>query len=262
MTPPARRGVGMVRRAAAAPLRLRRHLRRRRLLLSVRVQAAWQRSSVSCDVARDVRLGRGVRVSVAPRTSSDLSIGPGCSLGDDVRIALRGGELVLGRHVDVRHGCVLGVRGRLELEGPSLVQHRCTVHCDEAVTLAPYVVLAEYVTVIDSSHVMDGASTWFVDDVRSTPVVIEAHSWVGAKATVARGVRLGERCVVGANSLVIKDVPPGALASGVPAGVVRRAGERSTARAAASPPAQAPATVAGRDAAGGRMPSDALSTSS
>jgi acetyltransferase-like isoleucine patch superfamily enzyme len=162
-----------------------------------------------------------VRFTVVPGSDSVIRIGARCIVGDDVRIDLRGGELLFGDDVDVRHQCVLGVGGRMELRGPNLVQHGCTVHCDEAVTLGPFATLGECVSIIDSSHVFDGPSEWFVDDVRTAPVVLEAHAWVAAKATVARGVRLGEASVVGANSLAVKDIPAGYLASGVPARVVR-----------------------------------------
>ena len=179
------------------------------------------RATVDCVVAPDVRLGRRLRVTVAPGTTGVLRLGARSAIGDDVRIDLRGGELLVGPDVDIRHACVLGVSGRLELTGPALVQHGVTLHCDEAVTVGPYAGIAEYVTIIDSSHVLDGPSEWFLDDLRTGPVSIGTRAWIGAKATVARGVRVGDGAVVGANSMVVKDVPAGQLASGVPAAVVR-----------------------------------------
>jgi acetyltransferase-like isoleucine patch superfamily enzyme len=145
-------------------------------------------------------------------------------VGDDVRIELRGGELLIGADVDLRHHCVLGVGGRIDIAGRNVLQHGCTFHCDESITLARLASLGEYTTVIDSSHLMDGPSEWFVDDVRSAPVVIGESTWVGAKATIGRGVRLGDGVVLGANSVAAKDVPAGHLASGVPARVVRPVG--------------------------------------
>ena len=172
---------------------------------------------------RDLRLGRGVRVRIAARTSNTLSVGQGCKVGDGVRIELDDGELVLGERVDVRHGCVLGARGRLVLEGPNLVQHGCTLHCDDSVTLSDHAVLGELVTVVDSSHRHGGSSGWFLHDVATAPVRVGSHVWVAAKATIGRGVHLGDGAVVGANSVVVRDVPAGRLASGVPAVVVERA---------------------------------------
>jgi acetyltransferase-like isoleucine patch superfamily enzyme len=198
-----------------------RRLRRQRLVLGVRVRAVWHRARVDCDVAPDVRLGRRVRCTVVPRTTSTLRIGARCTVGDDVRLELRGGELVLGDDVEIRHSCDFGVGGRVELQGRNLIQHGCTVHCDEAIVVGPFSSVAEYVSIIDSSHVFDGPSEWWLDDVRTSPVSIGAHVWVGTKATIARGVRLGDSSIVSANSLAVKDVPAGYMASGVPARAVR-----------------------------------------
>ncbi|HUI03945.1 MAG TPA: acyltransferase [Acidimicrobiales bacterium] len=252
---PARAAFRLAHLAGSGAGTLRRRLRRRLLLAQVALRAAWGQARVDCALAPDVRLGRRVRVTVAPRTTAALHVGARSAVGDDVRIDLRGGSLVVGPDVDIRHGCVLGVSGRLELTGPALVQHGVTLHCDEAVTVGPYAGIAEYVTVIDSSHVLDGPSDWFLDDLRTAPVTIGARAWVGAKATVARGVRVGEGAVVGANSMVVKDVPAGQLASGVPAGVVRPVGGRAV-QAAPAP------ERAGQRRAGTRAPVDAVSSSS
>ena len=74
---------------------------------------------------------------------------------------------------------------------------------------------------IDSSHVLGGPDGEWLHRIKTAPVVIGRNAWIGAKATIARGVHVGEGAVVAANSLVLKDVPPGQLASGVPAQVVR-----------------------------------------
>jgi len=50
-------------------------------------------------------------------------------------------------------------------------------------------------------------------------VTVERAAWVGIGATVKDGIRIGEGATVGAGSVVVKDIPPGALAFGVPARV-------------------------------------------
>jgi acetyltransferase-like isoleucine patch superfamily enzyme len=46
--------------------------------------------------------------------------------------------------------------------------------------------------------------------------------WLGANVVVTGGVAIGERSVVGANSVVTTDLPPRSIAAGVPARVLRR----------------------------------------
>ena len=55
----------------------------------------------------------------------------------------------------------------------------------------------------------------------TAPVVLEANVWLGDSAIVCKGVTVGENSVIGAGSVVTKDVPPNCIAAGNPARVVR-----------------------------------------
>jgi len=55
----------------------------------------------------------------------------------------------------------------------------------------------------------------------SKPVIIENHVWIGHRVTILPGVRIGAEAVVGAGSVVMKDVPPRTIVSGNPARVIR-----------------------------------------
>ncbi len=57
---------------------------------------------------------------------------------------------------------------------------------------------------------------------RAEPIVVEDNVWLGASVTVGPGVRIGRNTVVGAGSLVLRDLPDHAVAFGSPAVVVRR----------------------------------------
>ena len=53
------------------------------------------------------------------------------------------------------------------------------------------------------------------------PIVIEDDAWIGSRVTILKGVRIGHGAVVGAASLVTRDVPPRSIAVGNPCRVVR-----------------------------------------
>jgi acetyltransferase-like isoleucine patch superfamily enzyme len=55
--------------------------------------------------------------------------------------------------------------------------------------------------------------------LRVAPVVIEDRVWVGARAIILKGVRVGHDAVIGAGSVVTRDVPASAIVAGVPARV-------------------------------------------
>jgi acetyltransferase-like isoleucine patch superfamily enzyme len=58
-------------------------------------------------------------------------------------------------------------------------------------------------------------------DIQSDHVVIEDHSWIGFGSAVLKGVNIGKGAIIGAGSVVTKDVPPWTIVAGNPARVIR-----------------------------------------
>ena len=56
---------------------------------------------------------------------------------------------------------------------------------------------------------------------QSAPIILEDDVWLGARVIVLKGVTIGQGSVVGAGSVVTRDIPPRSVAAGVPARVVR-----------------------------------------
>ena len=54
------------------------------------------------------------------------------------------------------------------------------------------------------------------------PVHIGNDCWLGASVTICPGVSIGDRCVIGAGSVVTRDIPPDSFAAGVPCRVIRK----------------------------------------
>jgi len=58
-------------------------------------------------------------------------------------------------------------------------------------------------------------------EIKTGDVIIEDNCWVGAKTFIREGVTIGENSVIGAGSVVVKDIPPHSIAVGVPAKVIK-----------------------------------------
>ena len=57
---------------------------------------------------------------------------------------------------------------------------------------------------------------------RGGPITIGDRVWTGIRVTILGGVHVGSDVVIGAGSLVTKDIPSGSVAAGVPARVIRK----------------------------------------
>lgn len=52
-------------------------------------------------------------------------------------------------------------------------------------------------------------------------IIIEDNVWIGDKATILAGVKIGEGSVIGANTVVTKDIPPYSVAVGNPVRIIK-----------------------------------------
>lgn len=96
----------------------------------------------------------------------------------------------------------------------------CVVLDVMPVTIGDHTMLGPAVQIYTAMHPMDA------DERRggleyAKPVVIGADVWVGGGAIICPGVTIGDRCVIGAGSVVTKDVPADSFAAGNPAKVIR-----------------------------------------
>jgi acetyltransferase-like isoleucine patch superfamily enzyme len=143
-----------------------------------------------------LRAEHGVRI-VRLAEDTTVRMGAGVLLAHDVRLHLRD-------------------RGAtIEIGDGTFVNHRTELVAHASVRLGRDCLLAWDVLLLDSdSHSVDGGP-------RSAPVTIGDRVWVGCRATVLKGVTIGDGAVVAACSVVTSDVPAGALVAGNPARVVR-----------------------------------------
>ena len=94
-------------------------------------------------------------------------------------------------------------------------------------------VLGGRATVGKHCHVGAGAVlAGVVEPASAKPVILEDDVLVGANAVVIEGVHVGEGAVIAAGSVVIEDVPAGAVVAGVPARVIKQKDEKTTQKTA------------------------------
>ena len=121
-------------------------------------------------------------------------------------------KISLGKHVVVRPGCMLFADPRPEGAG---------------ITIEDDVMMGAGVHIYVANHRFDDLQIPIIDQGHypSRSVRLERGCWLGALTVVLPGVTIGRSAVVGAGSVVTRDVAAGAVVAGAPARLVKRRGE-------------------------------------
>jgi acetyltransferase-like isoleucine patch superfamily enzyme len=157
-------------------------------------------------IAPDVKLGRNVKLSKFINMY-------GCTVGDDVKI---------GAFVEVQKNASIGNNCKISSH---------TFIC-EGVTIEDAVFIGHSVTFINDMYpratAVGGAlqteADWKVDKT-----VVKKGASIGSGCTILANVTIGEGAIIGAGSVVTKDVPPNAIVAGNPAKFLRFVTEEKTA---------------------------------
>lgn len=152
-------------------------------------------------------------------------------------------DLIVGKkYIEIGNGCKIGKHVQLtawdEHNGvyfnPSIkIGNNCQFGGYNHITAINSIVIGEgvltgkFVTITDNSHGKPGDNndcdlSPIVRTVYSKgPVLIGDNVWIGDKATVLPNVKIGKGSIIGANSVVTKDIPPYSVVGGNPAKIIR-----------------------------------------
>src|SRR5271168_2592912 len=149
-------------------------------------------------IAPDVKLGRDVKLSKFINLY-------GCEVGDETKI---------GAFVEIQKNAVVGKRCKISSH---------TFIC-EGVVIEDNVFIGHGVTFTNDSYPRATANDGRLQteaDWRVESTVIKKGASIGSGATILSNTKIGENAIVGAGSVVTKDVPPNSIVAGNPAKVLR-----------------------------------------
>lgn len=151
-----------------------------------------------CDIAPDVKLGKGVKLSKFINLY-------GCEIGDETKI---------GAFVEIQKNASVGRRCKISSH---------TFVC-EGVTIEDNVFIGHGVTFINDLYPRATTPEGNLQTERDWHVertLVKRGASVGSGSTVLSNVTIGENSIVGAGSVVTRDVPPNVIVAGNPAKVLR-----------------------------------------
>jgi len=132
-----------------------------------------------------------------------------------------GSRIIIGKNVEIRRHSVIAAQGKgvLEIGDHVFIAHGVTIMAGQHVKIGQHTMIAEYVSIRDTDHNYQNHSEKPLDErgAISLPTLIADNVWIGAKSTINKGVNIQSNAVIGANSVVTKDVPARTVVVGAPA---------------------------------------------
>ncbi|MBN1480450.1 TIGR00374 family protein [candidate division KSB1 bacterium] len=172
-------------------------------------------------VGKGTVFGRSITLQHSPK----ISIGNKCVIDEFCKLSAQGNGdsgIALGNEVLLGRGTVLGTReGFIEIGDFSNIGANCRLGTTSQIKIGRHVLLAANCYVGGAQHNYDRTDVPIMRqgyDSRGG-VTIEDDVWLGMDVKVLDGVTIGTGSVIGAGSVVTKDIPPYSIAMGIPAKV-------------------------------------------
>lgn len=156
-------------------------------------------------IAPDVKLGKNVKIY-------DFVNLYGCEIGDNTRI---------GTFVEIQKGAKIGRNCKISSH---------TFIC-EGVTIEDEVFVGHNVTFINDAlprATSENGRLQTEQDWICVPTLVRSKASIGSSVTLLCGITVGENAIVGAGSVVTKDVPANTIVAGNPARILRKIGEEKS----------------------------------
>ncbi len=149
-------------------------------------------------IAADVKLGQRVKIFAFTNLY-------GCSIGDDTKI---------GTFVEIQKGAHVGAR--CKISSHSFICEGVTIEDEVFIGHGVTFINDRFPRATNADGQLQTEADWKCDATR-----VKRGASVGSGVTILCGVTIGERAIIGAGSVVTKDVPAGAVVAGNPARILR-----------------------------------------
>jgi len=135
-----------------------------------------------------------------------------------------GDKVTIGSYAIIRPSNLYGgeVGVGLKIGNNSSIGPYCYIGCSGYIEIGDNVMISPRVSIYAENHVFTDVSVPMIDQgVTRSFVIVEDDCWIASHSVILAGVRIGKGSVVGAGSIVTKDVPPYSVVAGNPARVIK-----------------------------------------
>lgn len=147
-------------------------------------------------------------------------------------LCIRGREnIYIGNHTTILNGVrmqvyndLTGKQSKIKIGDNCYIGYNNTFLAGGNITLEDGVLMASNILISSENHSIDPESPdyYMNQKLSCAPIIVGEGTWIGEKVSILSGVTIGKKCVIGAGSIVTKDIPDFSIAVGSPAKVIKK----------------------------------------
>ncbi|ALF53432.1 maltose acetyltransferase [Nostoc piscinale CENA21] len=148
-----------------------------------------------------------------------ITIGKNGLILGELAVFSYGGKIEIGEDCYIGEGTRIRSANSIKIGNEVVISDNVTIYDTDAHSLNHALRHKEFVEVVIQDNLIKDAKEL---DVKSAPVIIEDHVWIGFNAAILKGVTIGKGAIIGASSVVTKDVEAFTVVVGNPAKVIKK----------------------------------------
>ena len=154
-----------------------------------------------------------------------VNVGDNITIHSNVRLqSLQKSPIHISNNVQIYdHSVIQSLGGEVVIGNNVIIGKYTTIQAQSSVTIEDDVLLASKIQFITNTHVYENPNTpiKYQNNI-SKPIVVKKGAWIGINCTILSGVTIGTNSVVGAGSVVNRDIPDYCIVAGAPARIIKR----------------------------------------
>jgi acetyltransferase-like isoleucine patch superfamily enzyme len=156
-------------------------------------------------------------------------IGKNVRIYEGVKLASRKGcPIRIGDNVSMEKGVVLSTsdKGKIKVGSNVYIGEYCVLTSNEEIEIGDNALISPHNDIVDFNHVyQDPTKPVNEQGVIAKKITIQEDAWIGSGSKILMGVTIGKGAIIGAGSVVTKDVPPYHVVVGNPAKTIKVRGQ-------------------------------------
>jgi acetyltransferase-like isoleucine patch superfamily enzyme len=174
------------------------------------------------------RVGRNVvfGVNVTIRHPHKIQIGDNVVIDDQCCLDAKGTDnrgIIIGEGVFIGRNTILSCKnGDIVIEDKANLGFNCEIFSASRVRIGKSILMAAYTYLVGGDHLYDRVDIPVLEQGRTARGIdVDDNVWLGTHVVVTDGSRIGRDAIIGAGAVVVGEIPEFAIATGIPAKVIR-----------------------------------------